>query len=291
MFCVGATKAGTSWLYRYLHAHPQSRLRSIKELHYFDTVDFAQRPFQLDTFARLRADLVARRARALGWQEANLDRQIADVDEMVEVLGRPDADEAAGLASYRTYLYRGAEAGTLVGDVTPGYALLSEARLAMMAAMSPAVRIVYLMRDPVDRLWSHVRMQAVRQQREGEEVAVKAGRILNRVVSRGMETHIPARGDYAATVDKLRRAVPAGQLLVEFTERLMTPEGIARLCAFLGIAPHPADAGQVEHAGVPVRIEPGQRRRAAAFLAPQYDYVERNYGPLPERWQANRVRA
>ena len=37
MYGIGATKAGTSWLYRYLAAHPDGYLRSIKELHFFDS--------------------------------------------------------------------------------------------------------------------------------------------------------------------------------------------------------------------------------------------------------------
>ena len=36
--CVGATKAGTSFLYEHLAAHPQCHFRTIKELHYFDKV-------------------------------------------------------------------------------------------------------------------------------------------------------------------------------------------------------------------------------------------------------------
>jgi len=39
MFCVGATKAGTGWLYEYLADHPQCHFRSIKELHYFDAIE------------------------------------------------------------------------------------------------------------------------------------------------------------------------------------------------------------------------------------------------------------
>ena len=35
LFCVGATKAGTSWLFDYLKHHPECHLRSVKELQYF----------------------------------------------------------------------------------------------------------------------------------------------------------------------------------------------------------------------------------------------------------------
>jgi hypothetical protein len=146
------------------------------------------------------------------------------------------------------------------------------------------------MRDPVERLWSHVRMQAVRQRQPGEEVPVKANRILNRVVNRGLETHIPERGDYAGTVSRLLASVPGAQLLIEFAEKLRTEAGLRQLCAFLGISYRPAAVERVEHRGAPLSLTPRQRGQAAAFLAPQYDFVERTFGPLPDAWQANMAR-
>lgn len=37
-FCVGAAKAGTSWLHRQLSDHPECHFCAIKELHYFDAI-------------------------------------------------------------------------------------------------------------------------------------------------------------------------------------------------------------------------------------------------------------
>ncbi|AJE48161.1 sulfotransferase [Celeribacter indicus] len=291
MICVGATKAGTSSLYRYLHDHPECHMRSVKEIHYFDTVDFDDYTHQFDVYARLRADLVGRQniARNNGnlWKLANLERQIMDVDEIVRILELGEA----GVPDYLFYLLDGIGEKKLAGDITPGYALLSETRLREMAAMAPDVRFVFLMRDPVDRLWSHVRMQATRQRREGEEVAVKARRILNRVVNRDLETHIPPRGDYAAIIEKLNRAVPDEKLMIGFTEELLTGEGLSRLCAFLGISPgRRVEAEPRAHEGIRLTLSDRQRREAAAFLAPQYAYVEKTFGRLPERWQANMAR-
>ena len=42
MICVGATKAGTTWLHDQLSAHPECYLRTIKEYHYFSTNGDAQ---------------------------------------------------------------------------------------------------------------------------------------------------------------------------------------------------------------------------------------------------------
>jgi len=38
-FCVGAAKAGTSWLHRQVSDHPECHFRAINELHYFDAIE------------------------------------------------------------------------------------------------------------------------------------------------------------------------------------------------------------------------------------------------------------
>src|SRR5438093_12007205 len=41
--CVGAQKAGTSWLYRQLEPHPDFWMPPIKELHYLDNLNRTKR--------------------------------------------------------------------------------------------------------------------------------------------------------------------------------------------------------------------------------------------------------
>ena len=87
LFCVGAAKSGTTWLYRYLHDHPECHLRSIKELHFFDTIDFDDYDQQFGVLDRLRRDLVAKQADLSGWHSKNVQRQIDDIDEIRGVIG------------------------------------------------------------------------------------------------------------------------------------------------------------------------------------------------------------
>jgi hypothetical protein len=296
MFCVGATKAGTSWLYRYLHDHPECHLRSIKELHFFDTIDFDDYERQFDVFARLRADLAGRLAsveakaasegKPYTWQLKNLRRQIRDIDEMVAALEDPQLGELL----YETYLFRGIGESKLIGDLTPAYALLSKERFAKMAEMAENVRFVFLMRDPIDRLWSHVRMQANRNLQPGEDVTTKSKNIVGRMATHGDEPHILERGDYADTITRLRAAVPAERLLLEFTEELFSEAGVRRLCEFLGISYVPAKVEERWHVGPRLEMNDKIRGMAADMLAPQYAFAEQNFGQLPERWQENMAR-
>lgn len=277
MFGMGATKAGTSWLYRYLAGHPDCHLRSVKELHYFDTVDHGDR-------AGRAAGMRARRDQLAAKPGANADRarRIADLDALSDVIeGGDDAD-------YLAYLDAGREDQRLVGDVTPAYGLLGEGRLAHMAGMAGQVRFVYLMRDPVARLWSHVRMIARRRNGADTQIAGQAGTILGRVLA-GAEGHIAERGDYRGALARIDRALAPKQVFVAFYEELFSGAMIDKLCAFLGIGSHPADFARTAHAGVPVEMTPAQRADAAAWLAPQYEFVAARMGRLPQAWEANKV--
>jgi hypothetical protein len=178
----------------------------------------------------------------------------------------------------------------LVADMTPSYAGLPDATLQRMADLTPAAKFVYLIRDPIDRLWSHVRMQARRYRQDGEVYAKKANNILRRIVQNGGETHITERGDYPVSIRKLRRVVPEGRLLIAFAETLFTPVGLQRMSAFLGI-PYVAAQAEKVHAGEEVPMRNDLRPKVAALLKDQYDWVAANVGPLPARWQDNLQRA
>ena len=284
LFCVGAAKAGTSWLHGYLAGHPDCHFRVIKELHYFDALDTGKRDRPIDQHRTLRDGFRARLAKSQGDAD-RLRRQIDDRGDWLRVLERPEEDTGA----YLDYLTTGAGQARLVGDVTPAYALLSEDRLRRMAAIAPDVRFVYLLRDPVERLWSHVRMISARRSPEGTVIRRRTDRIFNRTL-RGEESEIARRGDYRAAMEKLARAVDPARLKIAFYEELFDGSGVRALCDFLGLSWQAANTSQRVHAGQPLEILPEQRRIARHWLAPQYDYVAGTMGRLPEAWQADIAR-
>ena len=273
-FCVGAAKAGTSWLHAQMAAHPDCHFRALKELHYFDAIDGGRLDKEL---ARHEAE----HARVMTWAgDAPNDRQAAllrDRGEWLDVLAKGREDREAYLA----YLRNGAGKARVVGDVTPAYSLLSRARLQSMAGMAPDVRVLYLMRDPVERLWSHVRMIAARRDSAGEVTARRAGNILRRVF-RGEEDQIERRGDYARALRKLQATIPGGRLLIGVFEE-MVAGGLDRFAVFLGIRPFEQVLAPV-HVGQSLDMTADQRQAAEEYLRPQYKAVERTLGRVPDAW-------
>jgi len=291
LYCVGATKAGTSWLYRYLHDHPDCAMPAVKEAHYWDTFDADDLEKQL-VFYRVRlremrdAKLDAADA-GRGWQVENLDRRINEMKALVAVLEGDRTDDRA----YLGWMLEGRTDGQIVGDMTPNYATLSDDMIARMRDAAPASKFIFLIRDPLDRLWSHIRMQARRQRQAHEVYEKKSNNILYRMLNRGQETHILERGDYPKIIRKLRRLIPEGRLLIQFTEDLFTPLGLKRVCDFLGIATVKPEVQQPVHGGPEVVMVDKLLPRSCGLLNEHYEWVARNIGPLPQRWQDNLARA
>jgi hypothetical protein len=241
LICAGAAKSGTTWAYRQLRAHPECHFRSIKELHYFDMTrpeHFALAQERLAGWiAALEEEMQAGDPLTL----AGKAEELGDLWDWAEVVGRGEID----LPAYRDYLLGGRDGQAVVGEVTPAYAMLPVERLQRMAGVGHPFRLLFLMRDPVARAWSHIRMVAARA---GAAFEATARALLARLVAgegagaasddlAGVVRGIARRGDYRSILGRLKAAFPADALHLEFTERLTAPSGLDRLWGFLGIGP------------------------------------------------------
>ncbi len=286
LFCVGATKAGTSWLFGFLQDHPECHLRSIKELHYFDAIDQNNRDWQANYFQGQRRQVAKRIGDKDFANQAKRSRQIADFGDLI-ALHEQDQEDIAG---YLSYLKAGLRTESVVADVTPAYSLLSVDRLRRMARIARQVRFIYILRDPVARLWSHIRMNAARRAKTPDEVQGRANRIFWRF-GRGQHPGIRVRGDYRGALERLTAALSPSQLLVLFYGELFCSAAVDLICDFLGIAYRQADLRVRINPDPAATMDDVQRQHARACLADQYDYVHATLNSVPEAWAANMVRA
>lgn len=286
MYCIGATKAGTSWLHRFVADHPQCYLRAAKELHYHDSVAF-------DDWDYWGKEMATQRDRVRASMSDNLDADVManrtrvaqDLGEWADVLRTGKEDDAA----YLEYLQNGRGDARLVGDFTPAYGLLPVDSLRHMAGLLPDVRFVYLMRDPVARIWSHARMMAGRQVEGAEDVPQRAVKLMKRILN-GMEPQIVRRSDYIGPVTRLRAAVDPAKIFFGFYEDMFTQGTVAKLCAFLGIDMGTPDFDKRVMQGPSAAMVPGQWNEMRDYLAPQYDAMREIFGTLPDAWGAEPIK-
>ena len=275
---LGATKAGTSWLYDYLRHHPECHFRRVKELHYFDAFD-GGKPAAKAKALRQKAQTFRETLRtAPGHRVPGLQAAIRDHEDLAGLM-----QHAEDPAAYLAYLSDGLGRKKVQGDITPAYGLLSPAKLRDIASLTDDVRFVYLLRDPVARLWSHVRMMAARAS-GGVVKPGRAARLLDRAL-KGKEPEITRRGDYKTILGNVARAIDPAKRLVMYSDDLFKGDGVARLCDFLGIKNHRGNTGHVINAGRPLDMTTEQSARARDYLQEQYDYVASMMGDLPEAWQ------
>lgn len=277
VFGLGATKAGSSWFYRYLRAHPECHVRSLKELHFFDTLDFGLTKARLAKLQRL-AEIYAQMQR----DGTSVRRKVRDLNDWLPVVESEDP------AAYLRYLERGVRARSVVADVTPAYSLVSRDQLRRMAGLVPDTRFVFLLRDPVARLWSHICMVASKRATTEAAAAELRAELVERTLG-GREKSITRRGDYDEILPRLRSAIPADRLFVDYFEDIVPKGAIDRLCAFLGIAPQPVVIDR-PHVAKSASLAPDERARIGAFLAPQYDFIRAEMGRLPPAWDYGMAR-
>lgn len=280
LFCIGAAKCGTTWLYDYLRGHPECLLRGHKELHYFDTIEDMRLGKAIERLTKLIDRNEARLSTLKPAERAKAAADLLDVRDFQRVLQTCHLDKNA----YFRYMMTGLRGHRLVADITPDYANVSKDMLRKMVGVADKTRFVYLMRDPVARVWSHVRMDAKTALPKGADYEARAHEVLARAIA-GEEKVITSHSNYARVLEKMEASIPAERRLAMFYEDLMTPAGLRTLCGFLGIRPVKADFERQVHVGRSATMTDDERAALRRMLQPQYEAVASRFPVLPKAWQ------
>lgn len=262
---VGCQKGGTAWMHRYLESSPQCDPGFRKEYHVWDGLDLPS------------GRIVRQRV------ETQAARESAGEDQLRRLRFYTDPD---AYFDYFTGLLNADPTVRLTADITPAYALLSAERLAMVrdGFSSRGVRpaAVYLMRDPVERVWSAVRMDV---RRKGIE---KPGAAENRLKVMVDDDQYATRTRYDHTMDRIEAVFGLESVFYGFYEKLFERSTLGDLCDFLGIDFHEPDFSRqvnVSPKGDGDLAEETMRQVARRF-APVYEAVAKRFPAvdLPTLW-------
>ncbi|PJE30362.1 Sulfotransferase family protein [Pseudooceanicola antarcticus] len=223
---AGAMKAGTTWLYSVLEQHPELHFTPEKELHYFYHRYVDDR--QLSDPARLRL-AKERYLERFDPERANPDRVRANLHWVAAYLSRPVDD-----LWYRGLFTR--PRGELYAcDFSNLYAHLPKEAWPRIRAGCSRLRVIYTMRHPVKRLWSHVKfhLQVTGQLEKLDQWSPEE---LNRFMRRDF---LWPNAEYGAALRRMRAGLPEECFLPLFYED-MRSEPLAvlrRIESFLGLDP------------------------------------------------------
>ena len=148
-----------------------------------------------------------------------------------------------GVEWYREQ-FPGSHTAHAVGESTPNY-MFSTTALDRIKETLPDVKLVVMLRNPIDRAYSHYWHDRSRGKTEGDfEENVR------RELDGDQGLHYVARGRYRAQIEHILQRFPSTALLVEvFEEMVDRPQAIySSVCRFIGVD----DAFRPDGLGAPV---------------------------------------
>jgi hypothetical protein len=262
---IGAQKAGTTWLAQMLAQHPGIWAPPLKEIQYF-THRFLPRhrdwlPWH---FRRSRQNL--ERDYTQGGRSLPSELTIY-LDRLTTTPMFTDDWYQAGFAP--------APAGQLPMDVSPEYSTLPDEGVDYVARFLPEARFVYVIRHPVDRAISQLKMNLARKGRKPATLADWLAEI--------EEPALLDRGDYATYLPRWRaRFGPDRLLVLAFGRIRRDPLGLMRqIEAFLDLPPAQYEGLERKVFGAPGGLSVPDEARAAlrTKLEPQFEFLSRATSP------------
>ncbi len=205
--CIGAHKAGSTWLYQQLDSHPDFWMPPVKELHYLNQLSRVQRA----AGPRCRDER---------------DRRF------LERLQSLSAEPGIDLENYGRLFEP--KASLLSGDISPNYSTLGNKVIRQVVGYFPNLKVMFLARDPVERVWSHLSMEVYYRQIEPFDVT-NIDEVNRNLLRRGMLL----RSYPSAVVARWKRYVHPAQFRVYFFDDLQSnPAELRRsILYFLGADP------------------------------------------------------
>lgn len=204
---VGPQRTGTTWLHQVLSRHPEVFLADPKELFFF---------------SRLKDRTSPR------FESALLDWYLA---HFTDPWPRWITRQVRSLVRMGTF-YR----PKVRGEATASYAAMDRDLIAEISVLNPAVKAMMMVRDPVERAWSHAKKDLVRNRgRKVEDVADEEWQAFFR------DPYQLRCARYRECLANWRSFLPAGQVFVgTFEEVEETPAALLeRVTRFLGVSDDP----------------------------------------------------
>ncbi|MCM8738700.1 sulfotransferase [Azospirillum sp. A1-3] len=177
-----------------------------------------------------------------------------------------------GLDWYRAQ-FAPAPAGAVAGEITPAYGILPSETVAEIKREFPELRLIYLIRNPIERAWSGALMAIPRAEMTVEEASDTW--FIDHFNSQGSAS----RGDYETCLRVWRSHFPAARIHVDtFDEIVSNPRGVLQRCStHLGIDPTGFDSVPDDSLMTPLNV--GLRRPMRPTL---HHYLDRLYRPKIE---------
>ncbi len=235
---IGAMRSGTTWLTNQLRNHPQIWMPPIKELHYFDDLERRTgitKKFSLAKTIQKRQKSVVRclvgNSSDHGgddvkwsqlWQNPALPLWHVSFHARF-LFGQRDEDWYKACFS--------PQPGQIAGEIDPNYGPLHHSTIARIREIMPELRIIFMVRDPIDRAWSHF-LKKLRDTKRPLESVSEA-----EYLAHFQSNFSLSRGSYSSILSTWSEYYPREQISIGYYDEIIeSPEALLlRIFEFLNV--------------------------------------------------------
>ena len=264
--CIGAQKAGTTWLYVNLLQHPSVWMPPVKELHFFNHL------FVPDNRDWTRVHIQRGAMKCLKWHLTNTKK----IDfSYVRYLSDLASDEVFTEGWYRKAFDRPSAKRMVLGDITPAYSTIPEQGIGYLRRLLGAVKIIYMVRHPVDRALSQIKMNI--QRRSIDEFSE------TQWLEAADSWHVMNRSDYSTVVPLWKSHFASQDIkFVNYLDLKRRPHELMKeIEDFLGVPNHDEykKLSKLVHKTMEIEVPAAVRTALEHKLQPQVDFVLEQFGP------------
>lgn len=151
--CIGVQKAATSWLWVQLRSHPDVWMPPVKELHFFDHLFVPENRKWTGWHIKTHV------GKTIKWHRENGKDSGPYFDYLQGLL----AEDMFTEEWYRRAYSLPAAKNKVTGDITPEYCMIERRGVEYVRNLLGDIKIIIMVRDPIDRALSQIRMNAKNQ--------------------------------------------------------------------------------------------------------------------------------
>jgi len=279
---IGVQKSASSWLWSLLKEHDAVWMPPRKELHYFDrSLDYPSPSFLASD--NLKERLNDQKPHNILFRqklEEELSRQVSSSDENREwylnyFLGTYSD------AWYQSLFEQGK--GKIKGEITPAYSILNKKDIEHIHTLFPNLKIILILRDPIERAWSQARFYMTRNKFEVDSNLDEIKKFIDSDIQ-------VTRGDYVSILRNWSSVFSEEKLFIGFYDEVSntTEEFVVKICKFLEIENIYLNKSQLLNKKVNVSIKIEMPKEIEKYLVTKYlddmKYLSDLFASYPKRW-------
>lgn len=274
---VGAQKAGTTWLHAQLCKNTFFDPGFTKEYHTFDCIYVAQYSEWVNKWIN-KIKLIDSSTEKKKSLKADFARRLLFVYEPKTYF------------DYFDNLISSSPNTRLVADITPSYSLLSASALIdiknNLISRGFNVKVVFLMRDPVERIWSEKRMRRRYELTKGIKKPLDVEESLLRFLSNQRTSH---KTRYEYTVQALDKAFETKDIFFGFFENLFNNLTFDKFKEFIDEDLQKPDFNESCNASPKTSdLSVKTKESLARHFQPTYTYINQRFNGAAEQfWNKN----